>query len=147
MSSDISTVFLKITQVDSSDSGLYLCGFYLDGNTKLKGIHLNVQGHSESIDDVDSKCKKESDENTKLMSVILGGLAVFLLMVIIGLVVKIMKLQTSTAINEEGYPPRNENLDFDDLKDGALSLYSATISRRPASQREVETQVIYSASR
>ena len=40
---------------------------------------------------------EESDENTRLMSVILGGLAVFLLMVIIGLVVKIMKFQTGTC--------------------------------------------------
>ncbi|XP_053199906.1 uncharacterized protein LOC128384381 [Scomber japonicus] len=131
MSSNISAVFLKIAKVDLLDSGLYLCGFYLDGHTRLKGIYLNVQ--------------EESDENTRLMSVILGGLAVFLLMVIIGLVVKIMNFQTSTAINEEGHPPKNEN--FDDLKDGALRLYLPTIRRRPASQREVETQVIYAASR
>ena len=44
MSSNISTVFLKITQVDLSDSGLYLCGIYVDGHTVLKVMDLNVQG-------------------------------------------------------------------------------------------------------
>ncbi|CAK6965335.1 uncharacterized protein LOC121889877 [Scomber scombrus] len=143
MSSNISTVFLKITHVDLSDSGMYLCGFYLDGHTKLKVIDLNVRGQDEFTDDVDIKCKKESDGITKLTSVILGGLTVFLVMFIIGLVVKIIQ----TAINEEQHPPKHENLDFADLKDAALSLFSTTIRRRPASQREVETQVIYAASR
>ncbi|XP_053199905.1 uncharacterized protein LOC128384380 [Scomber japonicus] len=132
MSSNISAVFLNITQVDLSDSGLYLCGFYLNGHTRLKGIYLNVQ--------------EESDENTRLMSVILGGLTVFLLMVIISLVVKIMKLQT--APNEELNTPQNENLGSDNLNYAALSFNpKPKRNRRPVSGREVEPNVIYAATK
>ncbi|CAK6965333.1 uncharacterized protein LOC121889877 [Scomber scombrus] len=146
MSSNNSTVFLKITQVDLSDSGLYLCGFYLDGHTKLKGIHLNVHGQDEFTDDMDIECKKESDENTKLTSVILGGLAVFLLMVIIGLVVKITTLQT--APNEEHNTPHNENLGSDNMNYAALSFNpKPKRNRRPVSGREVEPNVIYAATK
>ena len=39
---------------------------------------------------------EECDETTKLTSVILAGLTVFLVMVIIGLLVKVRKLKTGT---------------------------------------------------
>ncbi|XP_044039085.1 uncharacterized protein LOC122869821 [Siniperca chuatsi] len=132
MGSNTSTVSLKIKRVDFSDSGLYFCGFNIEGRTILIGIHLNVEA--------------ECDRITMLMSVILGGLTVFLVMVVVGLVVKNRKLQT--AASEEQNPQQRENLDSDDLKDAALSLYSTSIrSMRPASEREVETHVIYAASR
>ncbi|XP_038586987.1 uncharacterized protein LOC119912078 isoform X3 [Micropterus salmoides] len=143
MSSNTSTVFLTIKTVDFSDSGLYLCGFFIEGQTILSVIHLNVEGSDESHDDVDRKSTK-SDRIPNLMSVILGGLTVFLITVIICLVVKNRKLQK--AANEKQNPQQRENLDSDDLK--ALSLYSTTIrNRRPASEREVETHVVYAASR
>ena len=45
MSSNISTVFLKITKVDLSDSGLYFCGFYIGTNTVIADVtKLHVQG-------------------------------------------------------------------------------------------------------
>ncbi|CAK6965330.1 uncharacterized protein LOC128384379 [Scomber scombrus] len=129
MSSNISTVFLKITQVEISDSGLYLCGFYSDGNTTLKGIHLNVQ--------------EKFYEQTQLTIVILSGLTLFLQMVIIGMVVKIMKLQT--ASNEEQTTPHSENLDSDNLNYAALSFKpKPKRNRRPAS---VEPNVIYAATK
>uniref|UniRef100_A0A3Q3LDJ5 Immunoglobulin domain-containing protein n=1 Tax=Mastacembelus armatus TaxID=205130 RepID=A0A3Q3LDJ5_9TELE len=83
MSSNISTVFLKIKQVNLSDSGLYFCGFYINGHPTFSVTRLNV--------------KEKSDETTKLMGVILGGVTVFLFMVIFGLVVKIWKLQKGTS--------------------------------------------------
>ncbi|XP_039677598.1 uncharacterized protein LOC120572370 isoform X6 [Perca fluviatilis] len=130
MSTNISTLFLQIKHVDVSDSGLYLCGFYIEGRYNFSAIHFNV---------------KESDGTAKLMSLILGALTVLLLMVIIGLVVKNRKLQK--AANEEQNPQQPENLDSD-LKDAALSLYAATIrKRRPASEREVETHAVYAVCR
>ncbi|XP_067435866.1 uncharacterized protein [Thunnus thynnus] len=192
MSSNVSTVSLKITQVDLSDSGLYFCGFYMDGRTILKVIDLKFQGHDEFSDDVDSECKskillkfsfiaqtvsqlkvkldsvlmlagcqnteakvesdlsiflvEESDGITKLMSVILGGLTVFLIIVVIGLAVKIKKLQT--APNEEQNTPQSENLGSDNLNYAALSFNPKPKRiRRPASGREVEPNVIYAATR
>ncbi|GLD65091.1 uncharacterized protein AKAME5_002930300 [Lates japonicus] len=69
---------------------------------------------------------------------ILGGLTAFLI-IIIGLVVTIMKLPA--AANEEKNPQQPENLSSDYL----MRLYSPTIrNRRPASEGEVETHVIYS---
>ncbi|XP_053199904.1 uncharacterized protein LOC128384379 [Scomber japonicus] len=131
MSSNNSVVFLKITHVDLSDSGLYLCGIDMHGNTILKGIHLNVH---------------ESDEHTTLISVILGGLTVFLLMVIIGLVVKILKFQT--APNEQQNAPQSENLGSDNLNYAALSFNpKPKRNRRPVSEREVEPNVIYAATK
>ncbi|XP_038587004.1 uncharacterized protein LOC119912089 [Micropterus salmoides] len=62
MSSNTSTVFLKIKTVNLSDSGLYLCGFYIEGQTILSVIHLNVEGSDESHDDVDKK-STSSDES------------------------------------------------------------------------------------
>ncbi|XP_044039071.1 uncharacterized protein LOC122869812 [Siniperca chuatsi] len=146
MGSNTSTVSLKIKTVNFSDSGLYFCGFNTAKRTILSVIHLNVKGSDESHEDVDRKSKTECDRITMLMSVILGGLTVFLVMVVVGLVVKNRKLQT--AASEEQNPQQRENLDSDDLKDAALSLYSTSIrNRRPASEREVETHVIYAASR
>ncbi|XP_051231380.1 uncharacterized protein LOC127349560 [Dicentrarchus labrax] len=129
MRSNISTLFLKIKQVDLSDSGLYFCGFYTDGRPSFTVIHLNI--------------KEEFDGIAKLMIVVLGSLTVVLATC---LVVKYRKLQT--AANEEQRPQQRENLDSDDLKDAALSFYLTTIrNRRPESERQVETRVIYAASR
>lgn len=44
MSSNISSVFLKIKEVSLSDSGLYFCGFYTNGYPIFSEVHLNVEG-------------------------------------------------------------------------------------------------------
>ncbi|XP_045897130.1 uncharacterized protein LOC123964061 [Micropterus dolomieu] len=137
MSSNISAVFLKIKQVGLSDSGLYFCGFYVNGLPSFSLIHLGIKGSNESHDDVDSKCEKESDGIAKLTSVILGGLTVFLVIVIIGLVVKNRKLQT--AHKEEQNPEQRENVASNEL------TYAAVKFRAKAKRRDVETNVFNAA--
>ncbi|XP_040887444.1 uncharacterized protein LOC121177260 isoform X1 [Toxotes jaculatrix] len=143
MSSNVTTVFLKIKRVDLSDSGLYFCGFYMNENTIIGcTTHLKVQDNGESDDEADCQTEKMPDGTTNLMSVILGGLTVFLTIVIIILTVKIRK-----AENEEKHPGR-KNLGSDDLNSAALRFLPETIrNRKPASPRQVETHVIYNVSR
>ncbi|XP_050931581.1 uncharacterized protein LOC108881999 isoform X10 [Lates calcarifer] len=146
MSSNITTVFLKIKRVDFSDSGLYFCGFYINAHTVISNtVHLNVQD-GDFDNEVDFKTEKTPDGITNLMTVVLGGLTVFLTIVIIVLAVEIRKLQT--AVNEEPQTERNKNLGSDDLNYAALSFQSkAKRKRRPPSERELETNVVYAATR
>ncbi|XP_018542412.1 uncharacterized protein LOC108890106 isoform X8 [Lates calcarifer] len=83
MRSNISTVFLKMKDVDSSDSGLYFCGYYISRHPVIvSATYLKVQ--------------EELCEITSLLSVILSGVTVVLTKVIISLVVK-MRRHTGTV--------------------------------------------------
>ncbi|XP_037614618.1 uncharacterized protein LOC119481587 [Sebastes umbrosus] len=166
MSSNKSTVFLKIKRVDLSDSGLYFCGIYVKANTVIAdATHLIVQGNGESDGEVVCKTEKtnsiiilveEFDVTANLMSLILVGLTVSLTIVVVVLAVKVRKLQT--AVNEEPQPERNKvnspltytnsNLDGDELNYAALSFQAKPKrSRRPAPEREMESHVVYAATR
>ncbi|XP_033507955.2 uncharacterized protein LOC117272913 isoform X2 [Epinephelus lanceolatus] len=123
MSSNTSAASLKMKKVNVSDSGLYFCVVFTQ-KTVLSTTHLNVT---------------ESDDVTKLMSVILGGLTAVLLTVIIGLVVTIRKLQK--AASGEQNPPQCENPGSDDLN------YAAVTFCQKGRRREVEQNVVYSSTR
>ncbi|XP_078132319.1 T-cell surface glycoprotein CD8 beta chain-like isoform X2 [Sander vitreus] len=85
MRSNMSAVFLKITQVNSSDSGLYFCGYIITKNLVIvDATYLEVQ--------------EEPGEIVNLMSVILGAVTVVLTKVIIGLVVTITRFQTEPGL-------------------------------------------------
>uniref|UniRef100_A0A8C9X3H8 Immunoglobulin subtype domain-containing protein n=1 Tax=Sander lucioperca TaxID=283035 RepID=A0A8C9X3H8_SANLU len=143
MSSNISTVFLKIKRVDLSDSGLYFCGFFIGRHTVIvNATYLKVQDCHSTIN------LEESDGMTNLVIVILG---VFLNIVVIVLAVKIRKLQT--AVNEELQPERNKvnpaltSINYE-LNYAALNFQAKPKrSRRPASERELEPHVVYAATR
>ncbi|XP_044039105.1 uncharacterized protein LOC122869830 isoform X4 [Siniperca chuatsi] len=147
MTSNTTTLFLKIKQVDLTDSGLYFCGFYSAGNSVIvSATYLKVQGSDEPHDDVDSKCEKTFDGITNLTSVILGALIIFFVIIVIGLLVKISKLHT--AHKERQNPPHSENLVSDTLNYAALSFHpKAKSSRRPASEKQLEPNVVYAATR
>ncbi|XP_033961672.2 uncharacterized protein [Pseudochaenichthys georgianus] len=148
MSSNLTTVFLKIKQVDISDSGLYFCGFFIGASTVISSaIQLNVEGNGESdYNEYDFKTKKEPDEMTDLMSLILGCLAFLLTIVVIVLAVKIRKLQRDA--NEESQPKRPQNMCSDEVNYAALSFQAKPKrSRRPAFERELEPNVVYAATR
>ncbi|XP_030287354.1 uncharacterized protein LOC115590214 [Sparus aurata] len=146
MSSNISTVFLKIKQVDLSDTGLYFCGFYINTHTVIStAIYLNVQDDTWD-NDVDFETTVEPEGTTILMIVTLGALAVFFMAAAIVLAVKIRQLQK--AADEQLHPELCKNLGSDELNSAALKFLPKPIrNRRPASERQVETHVIYTVSR
>ncbi|KAM6894391.1 uncharacterized protein PEZ65_022077 [Lycodopsis pacificus] len=133
MRSNISTVSLKIKQVNSSDSGLYFCGHYLSKNPVIvNATYLEVQ--------------EAFDEIAKLVSVTLAGLTVLLVTVIIGLAVKVKKLQKARV--EEQNPRRTKNQGSEELNYAAVTFHPKTKRpHRPASENEEETNAIYSATR
>ncbi|XP_059211340.1 uncharacterized protein LOC131989977 [Centropristis striata] len=133
MTSNITTLFLTIRQVDLSDSGLYFCGFYKDEKPVIdSATYLKVQEAVVGL--------------RNLVNVILGAVIIFLITVIIGLVVKIRNLYT--AHKEGPNPQESENLGSGDLNYAALSFHpKAKGSRRPASERELEPNVVYAATR
>ncbi|XP_030285743.1 uncharacterized protein LOC115589154 [Sparus aurata] len=147
MSSNVSTVSLKIKQVDLSDTGLYFCGFYIKTHTVIStATYLNVQ--DDSLDDEDSfhTLREERDRMPNIMCLILGGLTVLLTIFIIALAVKIQKLQT--ALNEGEQPGGNKNMGSDDLNYAAVRFQAKPKrNRRPASEREMEPHVVYAATR
>ncbi|XP_070849493.1 uncharacterized protein [Chaetodon trifascialis] len=132
MTSNRTTLFLKIKQVDSSDSGLYFCGFYSDGKSVIvSATYLKVHA---------------CDGITKLTSVILGSLIIVLVIVVIGLIVKISK--PHTAHTEEQTPQHSENLGSDALNYAALTFHpKGKSSRRPPSEDQLEPCVVYAATR
>uniref|UniRef100_A0A3B4GNC0 Ig-like domain-containing protein n=1 Tax=Pundamilia nyererei TaxID=303518 RepID=A0A3B4GNC0_9CICH len=119
MSTNLSTVFLKIKQVDLLDSGLYFCGFKTHSNPVIvEATYLVVQG-----------------KNDLFICVILGVLTVFLITVIVCLAVKIKKLHKGIFIRQSSGLRHN----------GAVTFWPDTESHhRPAS---VDTNVIYSSAR
>ncbi|XP_033182400.1 uncharacterized protein LOC113157822 [Anabas testudineus] len=116
--SNMSTVFLKIKRVDLSDSGLYFCGYYI--------INSPVIVHATYLDVQDM-----FDGGVKLLIVLV--LTVFLVMVIIGLVVKIKRLQK--AHTEEQTPQRTESQASDDLNYAEVTFRrNENRNLRPASE-------------
>ncbi|XP_073330776.1 T-cell surface glycoprotein CD8 beta chain-like [Pagrus major] len=146
MSSNVSTVFLKIKRVDLSDTGLYFCGFYINAHTVIStATYLNVQGYEWDYEGA-FETKDEPERTKILMIVTLGALAVFFMTTAIVLAVKIRQLQK--AADEQLHPEISKNLGSDDLNSAALMFLPKPIrNRRPASERQVETHVIYTASR
>uniref|UniRef100_I3KPW0 Ig-like domain-containing protein n=1 Tax=Oreochromis niloticus TaxID=8128 RepID=I3KPW0_ORENI len=127
MSTNISTVFLKIKQLDLLDSGLYFCGYKMQKSTVIvEATDLVVQDTFIRLPNV--------------MSVILGVLTVFLITAIVCLTVKIKKLQKGKNLQQE---ESSEHLHY-----AAVTFRPKTESpHRPASVTEVDPDVIYSSTR
>ncbi|XP_028998943.1 uncharacterized protein LOC114851334 [Betta splendens] len=137
-------VQLTIRKVNLSDSGIYFCEFYSGENNIYHVIYLDVEGKNmagseETQDHLDTACQTQCNKTTCVMSLILGGVTVFLLLVVTGLVVSLRKLQT--AENEEQKTHQQENPASDDLN------YAAVSFRQKERRREVEPNVVYSATR
>ncbi|XP_019205492.1 uncharacterized protein LOC106097715 [Oreochromis niloticus] len=139
MSSNITTVFLKIKQVAVSDSGLYFCGFYTSGRPLFSVKHLKVQGYDELDDDINNMSQNISGDKMELMCAIFAALTVFLIMIITGLLVKIKKHQK--AEDEQQDQQQSENLGSDDL-----NYATVTFGQKPR-RRKIDTNVVYAVTR
>uniref|UniRef100_A0A3Q4MQ40 Ig-like domain-containing protein n=1 Tax=Neolamprologus brichardi TaxID=32507 RepID=A0A3Q4MQ40_NEOBR len=128
MASNISLLFLEIKQVDLSDSGLYFCG-------ELKNEKFIVYGAT------NLKVQEGRSQNPSTM--ILGSLTVFLLLVIIGLVVKIRKFYTGIDLFKLKLNKEN----FYDFEHFHLQNVNSAKIRRSVPQRELEPNVVYAATR
>ncbi|XP_069015412.1 uncharacterized protein [Embiotoca jacksoni] len=133
MTSNSKNLFLRIKPVNLSDSGLYFCGCYKDEYPVIvNATYLNVRDLLDGL--------------TDLTSVILGGLTVFLFMVIISLLVKIRKFHK--AQEDVQNPQHSENVGSNDLTYAAPSFHPKVKSRRrPTPERELEPNVVYAATR
>ncbi|KAK1889634.1 T cell receptor beta variable 14 [Dissostichus eleginoides] len=135
MTSNTFNLFLEIQQVDVSDTGLYFCGFYIAGIPYFSMTRLTITGGGEEI-----------GKDMPWMTLTLGTLTVFFMVAIIVLVVKIRKLQKAAI--EELHPERNKNVGSDDLTRTEWRFLPKTIrSRRSAMENEVETHVVYAATK
>uniref|UniRef100_A0A3P9BFV1 Uncharacterized LOC105941419 n=1 Tax=Maylandia zebra TaxID=106582 RepID=A0A3P9BFV1_9CICH len=140
MSSNVTSVFLKMTEVGLSDVGLYFCGFYMDVHIIISNaVELRFEGGE--TNDEESKTEKEPERCIHLMSIVLGSLTGLLTMVVIVLVLKVRNLQT-------GRLGCNCFTCYNDLNYAALSFQTkAKRSWRPATQSEPEPNVVYAATR
>ncbi|XP_060887789.1 uncharacterized protein LOC132958768 isoform X2 [Labrus mixtus] len=133
MTSNISTVFLNIKQVDLSDSGLHFCGYY-------------VSRYPLIVDATFLEVQEVNYEMIKLVNVVLVGLIVFMVMIVICLSVKITWLHK--ALNEEMDPQQDENLGADGLIYSAVTIRPKTKRNlRPDPDREDDKGCIYSGTR
>uniref|UniRef100_A0A673CE09 Ig-like domain-containing protein n=1 Tax=Sphaeramia orbicularis TaxID=375764 RepID=A0A673CE09_9TELE len=132
-----SKISLHIKDLDFSDSGLYFCGFYLNGHTVIsETTYLNVQDDPDGI--------------KILIIAVLGGLSVsgVLPVVTIALAVKIRKRQTGTTGSYDCNYSYFQNVPSDDLTYATINCQGKPKrKRRPASGREVESNVVYAATR
>ncbi|KAK2812309.1 hypothetical protein Q5P01_000036 [Channa striata] len=127
---NVSTLFLTIKQVDLSDAGLYFCGFYSQKHTVIvSATYLEVP-----------------EVFVKPVGLILGGLIVCLAIVIIGLVVKVKWLQK--AHMEEQNPHQTESRDSDELNYAAVTFRAKTETNlRSTLERKMEPNAIYSSTK
>uniref|UniRef100_A0A672IFE8 Ig-like domain-containing protein n=1 Tax=Salarias fasciatus TaxID=181472 RepID=A0A672IFE8_SALFA len=131
MTSNNSHVFLNIKPVDLSDVGLYFCGCNINNSMDHVGLDVFVV---ETLPD---------SQNTTYM--LLGGLIVFLIMVIVALVFKIRSFHTGTSLV---FILTFSSQESDDLNYAAVSFQPRT-NRGPGqtAEKELEPHVVYAATR
>uniref|UniRef100_A0A3B3WLA8 Ig-like domain-containing protein n=1 Tax=Poecilia mexicana TaxID=48701 RepID=A0A3B3WLA8_9TELE len=142
MRSDSANVSLRIKPLDVNDSGLYFCGHYFDAFPAVfTATYLKVEGKIMSFHiSIDSS--EEPDGPDSLLNWILGGIIIFLVIVIFGLIVKIRILKTLQHHEVKA------NLDSHTMNYAALSFApKAKSNRRPEAERDSETNVLYAATR
>uniref|UniRef100_A0A672IH44 Ig-like domain-containing protein n=1 Tax=Salarias fasciatus TaxID=181472 RepID=A0A672IH44_SALFA len=128
MTSNNSHVFLNIKPVDLSDFGLYFCRRYRNNG-------MDIFDHT--------YLKMQDSLNSTYM--LLGGLIVFLIVVIVALVFKIRMILYQMS-NCKCF--HSQSQESDGLNYAAVSFQPRTNrGRRRTAMRELETHVVYAATR
>ncbi|XP_043954153.1 uncharacterized protein LOC122820646 [Gambusia affinis] len=106
MTSNSTNIFLNIKQVNFSDSGLYICGIMSQSCQKIfSETYLQV---------------KDGLDGVNLPTVILGGVVFFLVIIILGLVLKTKPCHTGQTNRQN--QQHTENLDSDSVNYAALNF-------------------------
>ncbi|XP_029941394.1 uncharacterized protein LOC115383351 [Salarias fasciatus] len=133
MTSNNSHIFLNIKQVDLSDVGLYFCGHKINSG-------MDIFNHTYL------KMQETLPDSLNSTYMLLGGLIVFLLVVIVALVFKIRSLLTAqdkTLISQNTQSQESDGLNY-----AAVSFQPRTNrGRRQTAERELEPHVVYAATR
>ncbi|KAK7904646.1 hypothetical protein WMY93_017253 [Mugilogobius chulae] len=145
MGTNITDVFLTISEVNVSDSGLYFCGFFMKTNIVLgETTRLSVVDAS---DPTQSAVTENSPKDNRfreiffLTSIALGSLSLILCVAVILLSLRNNRLQ---KVNKELQTRANE-VASEELNYAAVKMKSTT--RSQTSDRQTEPHVIYSSTR
>ncbi|XP_029607979.1 uncharacterized protein LOC115193421 [Salmo trutta] len=145
------TIFLTITEVDVADSGLYFCGMSDNYFIFTNATVLKVQGHKDYDKDPTEHYDEEEDGTVKLflLVVILGVLTAVLLIIILILVLKVRRdaNRLNTGPDSQQQPQNDQNQDPDALNYAALNFTSKKKKRERRREKELDTHVVYAATR
>ncbi|KAJ8246820.1 hypothetical protein GJAV_G00255750 [Gymnothorax javanicus] len=134
----------EIINVDSSDSGLYFCGFMQENYLRFdSATRVKVDAEEVSKEQMEPTPSKEVNGFFTILPIlcVLGGLNVIQLIVIFVLVSRAARTGQRSETNAEN----KQDEDPDTLNYAALSF--AQNRRSPRRREELETHVIYAATR
>uniref|UniRef100_M4AA56 Ig-like domain-containing protein n=1 Tax=Xiphophorus maculatus TaxID=8083 RepID=M4AA56_XIPMA len=143
MTSNGTNIFLNIKQVNFSDSGVYICGTKSPSCLKIfSETYLQVDGKRTCYIIYVFVSVVDGLDGVNLPTVILGGVVIFLVIIILGLVLK------TKPCHAVFFFFALQNLDSDLVNYAALNFRpKANRKRRPSAERETDPNVVYSAPR
>ncbi|XP_020789615.2 uncharacterized protein LOC110168518 [Boleophthalmus pectinirostris] len=126
-------VFLTIYQVQTSDSGLYFCGFFIRSNVVIgESTYLSVDGDEGDLVTIIPVDEKMDCPSVYTVLIILGSITVFSILIITGLSVKIFHLQRA----KDQTPDSRENCT------GTARVFMATTVRSRLPRKPEDTHVV-----
>ncbi|XP_029616084.1 uncharacterized protein LOC115198332 [Salmo trutta] len=145
-------IFLKITEVDVADSGLYCCGMYDRYFIFTNMTFLMVPGYKDSDKEPEQRSEGEDDEPIMYpfpLVEILGVVTAVLLIIILILVLKIIQdaKRQNTGPDSQRQLQNYQIQDPDALNYAALNFTSKKRKMERRREKELDTHVVYAATR
>ncbi|XP_029616090.1 uncharacterized protein LOC115198339 isoform X2 [Salmo trutta] len=131
-------IFLKITEVDVADSGLYCCGMYNQYFIFTNMTFLMVPG--------------QDDDGTMYLLPLVVILAVVTAVLLIVIIILVLKTRRDTNRHNTGpdsqrQPQNDQNQDPDALNYAALKFTSEKRKMERRREKELDPHVVYAATR